>query len=65
MPERTRVGIYDEQKWIAVKNRFFVSALASSDAVMSGFDAEIARDMNSSNYRPKSVVTGSDTVGGR
>ena len=56
MPEKIKTGVADEQKWVAVKNRFFVSALASSDAVMSGFDAEIARDMNSSNYRPKSVV---------
>ena len=56
MPETIKTGVSDEQKWVAVKNRFFVSALASSDAVMSGFDAEISRDMNSSNYRPKSVV---------
>ena len=56
MPEKIKTGVADEQKWVAVKNRFFVSALASSDAVMSGFDAEIARDMNSANYRPKSVV---------
>ena len=55
MPERTRVGVHDEQKWIAVKNRFFVAALASSSATISGFDAEIARDMNSANYRPASV----------
>jgi len=56
MPEKIKTGVADEQKWVAVKNRFFVSALASSDAVMSGFEAEIARDMNSANYRPKSVV---------
>ena len=57
MPEKTRVGIYDEQKWVAVKNRFFVAALASSTATISGFDAEVARDMNSANYRPASVST--------
>ena len=57
MPEKTRVGIYDEQKWVAVKNRFFVAALASSSATISSFDAEIARDMNSANYRPASVST--------
>ena len=56
LPEKIKTGVADEQKWVAVKNRFFVSALASSDAVMSGFDAEISRDMNSANYRPKSVV---------
>jgi len=56
MPEKTSVKVVDEQKWIAVKNRFFVTALASTDAVVSGFDAEIARDMNSANYRPSSVA---------
>ena len=57
MPETARVKIGpDEQKWIAVKNRFFVTALASSDAEISGFDAEIARDMGSASYRPKSVA---------
>ena len=56
MPEKTRVCIRDEQKWIAVKNRFFVTALVSSNGEISGFDAEIARDMKSANYRPKSVT---------
>ena len=56
MPEKTQVKVVDEQKWIAVKNRFFVSALASSDAVVSGFDADIARDMNSATYRPSAVA---------
>ena len=55
MPPTVRVDVRDEQKWIAVKNRFFVAALASSSATISGFDAEIARDMNSANYRPASV----------
>ena len=55
MPEKIRTGVLDEQKWIAVKNRFFVAALASSSATISGFDAEIARDVNSANYRPASV----------
>ncbi|MCR5751049.1 MAG: YidC/Oxa1 family insertase periplasmic-domain containing protein [Kiritimatiellae bacterium] len=56
MPESVRAGVADEQKWIAVKNRFFVSALASSDAAISGFDAEIARDTGVASYRPKSVA---------
>ena len=56
MPEKTRVSIRDEQKWIAVKNRFFVTALVSSSVEISGFDAEIARDMKSASYRPKSVT---------
>ncbi len=56
MPHTVRTGIKDEQKWVAVKNRFFVTALASSDAVVSGFDADISRDMNSATYRPESVA---------
>jgi len=56
MPERTQVKVVDEQKWVAVKNRFFVSALASADAVVSGFDADIARDMSSATYRPAAVA---------
>ena len=55
MPAKSRVGIRDEQKWIAVKNRFFVTALCSSDAVISGFDVDIARDMRTQSYRPESV----------
>ena len=56
LPAMVRTGITDEQKWIAVKNRFFVTALASSDAVISGFDADIARDVNLATYRPVSVA---------
>ena len=44
------------QKWIAVKNRFFVSALVSSDSPVSGFSAIVQRDMTSANYRPSSVA---------
>ena len=56
LPKTVRTGIADEQKWIAVKNRFFVTALCSSDAVISGFDVDIARDMRTQNYRPESVA---------
>ncbi|MBO7683722.1 MAG: YidC/Oxa1 family insertase periplasmic-domain containing protein [Kiritimatiellae bacterium] len=56
MPRTVRTGVRDEQKWVAVKNRFFVTALASSDAVVSGFDADISRDVNSATYRPESVA---------
>ena len=56
MPHTVRTGIKDEQKWVAVKNRFFVTALASSDSVVSGFDADISRDMSLATYRPESVA---------
>ena len=56
MPPSFSAGVVAEQKWIAVKNRFFVTALASCDAVVSGFDATVSRDMASADYRPSSVA---------
>ena len=44
------------QKWIAVKNRFFVTALASSTVENQGFATTITRDATQKNYRPKSVA---------
>ena len=51
------------QKWIAVKNRFFVSALASSDSPISGFSAVVQRDMTSANYKPSSVAVKANIAG--
>ena len=51
------------QKWIAVKNRFFVSALVSSDSPISGFSAIVQRDMTSANYRPSSVAVKANISG--
>ena len=45
------------QKWVAIKNRFFVTALASSTAANGGFEASVARDMKLPGaYRPESVA---------
>ena len=45
------------QKWVALKNRFFVTALASSTAANGGFEASVARDMKLPGaYRPESVA---------
>ena len=45
------------QKWVALKNRFFVTALASSTAANGGFEAGVARDMKLPGaYRPESVA---------
>ena len=45
------------QKWVALKNRFFVTALASSTAAKGGFEASVARDMKLPGaYRPESVA---------
>ena len=45
------------QKWVALKNRFFVTALASSTAANGGFEASVARDVKLPGaYRPESVA---------
>ena len=55
MPEETAIKYPGAQKWVAVKNRFFVTAFCSSTAANAGFDATVARDLAASNYRPASV----------
>ena len=44
-----------EQSWIALKNRFFVTAFVSSTARNAGFKATVDRDTKSPSYRPESV----------
>lgn len=55
MPERAAVPYPGAQKWVAVKNRFFVTALCSSTAANTGFETTVVRDMSAANYRPASV----------
>lgn len=55
-PEVQRVDVGGAQKWIAVKNRFFVTALCPSPVSASGFSAEMARDMKSDTYKLSSVA---------
>ena len=55
MPETTTVEYPGAQTWIAVKNRFFVTALANCSEPSAGFAAMVRRDMNAANYRPESV----------
>ena len=63
LPASARVGYPGTQDWIALKNRFFVTALAQCSVPNAGFSAEIARDVNSQNYRPSSVSAQADFVG--
>jgi len=56
MPDRVTVEYPGAQSWVAVKNRFFVTALVSCTGGNSGFSATIARDTASSNYKPESVT---------
>lgn len=55
MPEVTTATYPSEQTWIALKNRFFVTALVSASVRNAGFDALVTRDLNSANYRPVSI----------
>ena len=55
MPKVIPVEYPSEQKWIALKNRFFVSALVSSSMKNSGFSAAVERDMKSRDFRPAAI----------
>ena len=55
MLEETTVEYPGAQTWIAVKNRFFVTALASCTEGNAGFSATVKRDMGAANYKPESV----------
>ncbi|MCL1919477.1 MAG: YidC/Oxa1 family insertase periplasmic-domain containing protein [Kiritimatiellaeota bacterium] len=54
MPEVTTVPIPGSQKWVAIKSRFFVTALASA-APNSGFALKARRDMTKPAYALDSV----------
>lgn len=56
MPETTTVEYPGAQRWIAVKNRFFVTALVNCSETVKGFSATVKRDMNAANYKPESVA---------
>ena len=56
MPEEVEVPYAGAQAWVAVKNRFFVTALASCSAPGTGFTATVRRDMAAASYRPASVT---------
>ena len=64
MPRTTTVDCPGAATWVAVKNRFFVTALASSSAAIEGFSATVKRDMSSANYRPESVAAVARLSGG-
>ena len=56
MPEKSIVEYPGSQTWVAVKNRFFVSALARCSEPNSGFRAVIARDPSLPHYALRSVA---------
>ena len=56
MPVETTVEYPGLQTWVAVKNRFFVTALVSSYGPVAGFTTMVKRDVNAANYKPESVT---------
>lgn len=54
-PKSTSMDIPGARKWIAVKSRFFTTALAESSQANSGFTATISRDTSKSQYAPESI----------
>ena len=55
LPREASVQYGGAQTWIALKNRFFVTALVSTTAEGEGFTATVARDVKAQSYRPESV----------
>ena len=55
MPETQKIEYPGAQRWVALKNRFFVTALCSSTVANKGFEVAVSRDLFSANYRPASV----------
>ena len=56
MPVTSNVDYPGTQTWLAVKNRFFVSALAKCSEANAGFRATITRDANRQTYVLKTVA---------
>ena len=56
IPETSAVDVAGAQQWLAVKNRFFVTALAKSSEANAGFRATMVRDMSHQDYVLKSVA---------
>ncbi|MBR4652642.1 MAG: membrane protein insertase YidC [Kiritimatiellae bacterium] len=56
IPETSTVDVPGAQAWLAVKNRFFVTALAKASETNVGFRATMVRDMARSDYALKTVA---------
>lgn len=55
LPAQIRIDYPGQQTYIALKNRFFVTALVSTSTPNTGFAATVARDMYAPSYKPESV----------
>lgn len=55
LPERFTIPVNESQKWVAIKSRFFVTALSSAEP-NSGFVLKTVRDMSQQNYSLTSLA---------
>lgn len=55
LPAVQRGKIAGEQAWIALKDRFFATALVKSSERNTGFAAEVVRDLQSAAYQPAAI----------
>ena len=62
-PNSKTVAFVAPQKWIALKNRFFMTALVSSDT-NPGFEATIGRDLKQAVYTPGTASVRAVFAGG-
>ena len=56
VPETQTIGVGGARKWVAVKNRFFVSALVECSEANNGFETTVRRDVDRREYQLKSVA---------
>ena len=64
LPRAATVPYGGEQTWIALKNRFFVTALVSTTAKVGGFEATVTRDAAVATYRPERVAAKAQVTAG-
>ena len=55
-PESQSVEVPGVLSWLALKNRFFVTAVAKTSQPTTGFSTTVWRDMQTELYRPSSVA---------
>ena len=63
MPAKVTVGYPGAQRYVALKNRFFVTALAEASEPNAGFTATVTRDVRAEHYRPERVAATVDFAG--
>ncbi len=56
LPPSVTVEVPGRQRYVALKNRFFVAALVSTTDPNEGFSATVSRNLGAANYRPESVA---------